>query len=116
MSFGLLNLFLISWLIETKNWLILATVLGVMSSIGDNPGLFTNTNERLVENETAKKTHILLENIELTSKSIEYDPSGDPILETYTFLARDERLVDDSSTIDVSRKLPQTGASNHVIF
>lgn len=77
----------------------------------ENYAYFTNVNERLVENNTAKKIHILLENIELTSKSTEYDSSGDPILETYTFIARDERMVDDSSTMNVSRQLPRTGPS-----
>jgi len=91
----------------------------VKEKFNENSAIWNNTNERLVENNTARKTHILLENIELTSKAIEYDPSGDPILETYTFLARDERLVDDSSTMDVSRTLPRTsgvGGGGSVVF
>lgn len=82
-----------------------ARVNDIKENFDLNSSKFTNTNERLVENTTARKIHILLENIELTSKSTEYDPSGDPILETYTFIARDERLVDDSSTMNVPAKI-----------
>lgn len=51
-------------------------------------------NERLVPNKTPELDHrILLENVELTSKSIEYNVDGDPIMENYTFMARDERII-----------------------
>lgn len=60
----------------------------------DNDALMQDTNERLVKHPIPElNRRILLENIELMSKSVEYNVDGDPLLETYTFMARDERLV-----------------------
>lgn len=56
--------------------------------------LSSNYNERLVEHQTPQLNHkILLENVELISKSLEYNVNGDPLLENYTFMARDERVL-----------------------
>jgi hypothetical protein len=56
--------------------------------------IHSDYNERLVPNITPElDQRILLENIELTSKSIEYNVDGDPVLENFTFIARDERIV-----------------------
>lgn len=56
--------------------------------------IHSDYNERLVPNVTPELEHkILLENVELTSKTLEYNVDGDPILENYTFIARDERIV-----------------------
>ncbi len=60
----------------------------------DEPFIHSDYNERLVPVKSKELEHrILLENVELTSKSLEYNSEGDPILETYTFMARDERIV-----------------------
>jgi hypothetical protein len=60
----------------------------------DEPFIHADYNERLVPFKNKELEHrILLENVELTSKSLEYNSEGDPILETYTFIARDERIV-----------------------
>lgn len=67
--------------------------------------IHSDYNERLVPHVRAEDNHkILLENVELTSKSVEYNVDGDPILETYTFIARDERILID--------KIAQTGPVN----
>lgn len=59
----------------------------------DNPPLMLDVNERLVNNPSVEEDYeIILENVELTSKSTQYDVEGNPILETYSFMARDERL------------------------
>lgn len=51
-------------------------------------------NERLIENPQPElDVRILIENIEITSKSIQVDASGQPLLETYSFIARDERIL-----------------------
>ncbi len=56
--------------------------------------LSSNYNERLVEHQTPQLNHkILIENVELISKSLEYNVNGDPLLENYTFMARDERVL-----------------------
>lgn len=60
---------------------------------GSTP-IYTDTNERLVQNPSvADEMKIILENIEIVSKSVDYNSDGDPILENYTFIARDERLL-----------------------
>ena len=85
----------------------------VREDFKSNGAMWADTNERLYDTSTGRGVpnggKILLGNIELTSKTIEYDPSGDPILETYTFLARDERINPDPGTVNVSTTLPQTG-------
>ena len=49
-------------------------------------------NERLVETDPDDhKMRVLLENVELVSKQTEYSPEGDPVIETYSFMARDIR-------------------------
>lgn len=59
-----------------------------------NTPMYTNVNERLVPNFAPELEHkILLENVELISKSIEYNVDGDPIMENYAFVARDERPI-----------------------
>lgn len=65
-----------------------------MNKYEDTPPLASDQNERLVKNPSKpEETQVLLENIELTSKSVEFNTDGDPILETYTFMARDERIL-----------------------
>ena len=85
-----------------------------------NGTVWTDTNERLYDTAGSQSSRqginnggrILLENIEITGKSIEYDPSGDPVLETYTFLARDERIQPDPDIINGNTtRYPQTGAT-----
>lgn len=61
----------------------------------DNDPMMSDTNERLVKNPIKQHgTKILLESIEIISKSIEYTTDGSPLLETYTFMARDERFFE----------------------
>lgn len=83
----------------------------IKKNFNENSAKFVNTNERLVDLNSARNTKILLENIELTSKSVQYDPSGDPLMETYSFLARDERIIEDSPSSSQGRELPRTGSS-----
>lgn len=60
----------------------------------NSTAMMTDLNERLVPNPSKEnETKIILENIEIIGKSIEYDSEGTPIIENYTFLARDERLL-----------------------
>jgi hypothetical protein len=88
----------------------------VRYDFANNGPMWTDTNERLYDTKKGAGIpnggKILLENIELTSKSIEYDPSGDPILETYSFLARDERIVDEPYTMNKSVPLPANTGNN----
>lgn len=64
------------------------------AKFGGSSPMMTDINERLVQNPSiADETKIILENIELVSKSVDYNSDGDPILENYTFIARDERLL-----------------------
>jgi len=56
--------------------------------------MMADLNERLVKLPFEEMDmQILLENVELISKQTEYDTEGTPLLETYTFMARDERLL-----------------------
>lgn len=90
-----------------------ARVNEVKEDFKKNSSMWTNTNERLVQNDNISRmpSKVLLENIELTGKSVQFDSSGDPLLETYTFLARDERIVVSPDTMDVSRKLPSSNTN-----
>jgi hypothetical protein len=54
----------------------------------NSPSLMTDTNERLVSRELIP-SRLVIENVELTSMQIEYTPDGQPLGETYSFLARD---------------------------
>jgi hypothetical protein len=82
----------------------------VKEKFSNNTPLWQDVNERLSNpnDEKGLDHRILLENIELTSKSIQYDSSGDPLIETYSFLARDERLVDTRDTMEVNTKVPRS--------
>jgi hypothetical protein len=78
----------------------------------------TDVNERLVPQPSAlPQMKILLENIELTSKQVEYNVDGDPLMENYTFIARDERLLGQTIGTDTlpmfnpSRDTTQSGVS-----
>lgn len=56
--------------------------------------IMTDFNERLIKNPSNQlDRQVLLENVEIISKNVEYNVDGDPLLETYTFMARDERLL-----------------------
>lgn len=46
------------------------------------------------DNTVGKAKHVLLEGVYLTGSSIGLDPSGNPITETYNFIARDLHAVD----------------------
>lgn len=50
--------------------------------------LLTDTNDRLVSG-TLLPTRYVIENVELTSLQVEYTPDGQPLGETYSFIARD---------------------------
>lgn len=64
---------------------------------GNDSAMATDYNERLVKNPSEDEDfQVLLENVEVTNKTVQYDTEGNPILETYTFIARDERLLDPS--------------------
>ena len=65
----------------------------IMQKFNNNSAFMTDVNERLVKPGTDQSMIIALENIELLSKATQYDTQGSPILETYTFLARDERML-----------------------
>jgi hypothetical protein len=54
-------------------------------------------NERLVKNPSDQDDYkVILENVELMSKQVQYDSNGDPIVEIYSFMARDERMISDA--------------------
>jgi hypothetical protein len=70
-------------------------------------------NERLVEADPDdNQMRVLVENVELVSRQTEYTPEGDPILETYSFMARDIREAP-VSKISGSTKPSSSGASNN---
>jgi hypothetical protein len=50
--------------------------------------LLVDTNDRLIS-QTTSPTRYVIENVELTSLQVEYTPDGQPIGETYSFMARD---------------------------
>jgi hypothetical protein len=73
-----------------------------------NDALMSDTNERLVRHVVPQlDRRILLENVELISKSVEYNVDGDPLLETYTFMARDERLKPTINGISTEPDIPR---------
>lgn len=54
--------------------------------------MMTDINERLVESDPDDASmRVLIENVELLSRQTEYTPEGDPVMETYSFMARDIR-------------------------
>lgn len=54
--------------------------------------MMTDINERLVDSDPDDNTmRILIENVELISRQTEYSPDGEPVMETYSFMARDVR-------------------------
>lgn len=58
----------------------------------NSTALMSDTNERIVEPDQDKyQMRILIENVELLSRQTEYTPEGDPVMETYSFMARDIR-------------------------
>jgi hypothetical protein len=59
-----------------------------LKRLEDPQKLLVDTNDRLVS-ETLSPTRYVIENVELTSLQIEYTPDGQPIGETYSFIARD---------------------------
>lgn len=91
-----------------------ARIKEIQNGFSKVPSKYTNVNERLVTGEFDNQIKILLENVELTSKAIQYDPSGEPILETYTFLARDERMVSEPNSGNTTNPLPTADNSTYV--
>ena len=66
----------------------------VRAKYNNNSMMYSDYNERLVKNPSKQQDYtVLLENVELVNKSVQYDTDGNPILETYSFMARDERLL-----------------------
>lgn len=65
----------------------------IMQKFNDNSAYMVDINERLVKDTSDQSMVVALENIELMSKATQYDTAGQPILETYTFMARDERIL-----------------------
>ncbi len=53
------------------------------------PALMADTNERLVAANPERLDRYVIENVELTTLQVEYAPDGQPIAETYSFVARD---------------------------
>lgn len=73
---------------------------------GSNP-MMSDYNERLVKNPVPElDMQILLENIEIMSKQMEFDSEGNPLLETYTFMARDERLLKPIASSNMTPYVP----------
>lgn len=62
----------------------------VRSKFHNSTAMMGDVNERLVEvDPDDNKMRILIENVEIVSRQTEYNPEGDPILEVYSFMARD---------------------------
>lgn len=67
-----------------------------MSKFNRTSVMAADYNERLVKNPTVQDdVRVLLENVELIGKQIQYDANGDPLVEIYSFMARDEVLLSD---------------------
>lgn len=63
----------------------------------DNTPMATDINERLVRNPSVEEDfQILIENVEIVNMSTQYDTEGNPIMETYSFLAKDQRFLSDA--------------------
>lgn len=61
-----------------------------LADYGTDNSLFTDTNERLVEGDTSEsKLTFAIEAVEITGMQKQYDPSGRPCGEMYTFFAKD---------------------------
>lgn len=59
-----------------------------------DPMRVSDYNERLIFSaDEDREITVLLEDVEIVNKTIDYDTNGNPILETYSFIARDERFV-----------------------
>lgn len=97
----------------------------IRQAYNNSDPMFLDYNERLIKNPVSQlDMQVLLENVELMSKQIEYDTEGTPLIETYTFMARDERLLkpidksnpvysspppDPTEAITVSKPKPSSG-------
>lgn len=69
-----------------------ARVNELLGKFYEDQALYTDTNERLVDADPNEATmRLYLERVELTGVQQEFNPSGDPIGETYSFIARDVR-------------------------
>ncbi len=69
--------------------------------------MMSDYNERLVKNPVPDlNMQILLENVEIVSKQMEFDTDGNPLLETYTFMARDERMLKPISNVNMTPYVP----------
>lgn len=56
----------------------------------DSNAMMSDINERIVEvDQDRNRMRLLIENVELVSRQTEINAEGDPIIETYTFMARD---------------------------
>ncbi len=65
---------------------------------GSKPPMAMDTNERLVTNPIPEEDkQVLIENIELVNMTTQIDNEGSPLLETYSFLARDVRHLSSSA-------------------
>lgn len=61
---------------------------GNLKRLKNPQNLLVDTNDRLVSENITPTRHVI-ENVELTSMQVEYTPDGQPVGETYTFIARD---------------------------
>lgn len=60
------------------------------SAYQSDPGLYYDTNERLVRADVDQKMSIVLEWVELTGCQQQFSPDGEVCSETYSFIAKDE--------------------------
>lgn len=88
----------------------------IKNHFNNNDAMMADYNERLIANPQPElDVRIVLENVEITSKQMQYDVNGDPLLETYSFIARDERIIRDVDKDSLTPAVPDEVETDTVV-
>lgn len=86
----------------------------VREKFRSSTAMMGDINERLVEaDQESNEMRVLIENVELISRQTEYTPEGDPIIETYSFMARDIREAPTSRAPGTTSISPTSGSASN---
>lgn len=87
----------------------------IANHFNNSDPMMSDYNERLIEHPQPElDVRILLENIEITSKSIQVDASGQPLLETYSFIARDERIIGNTNKTSTTPAISENDDTTYI--
>jgi len=87
----------------------------IRNHFNNSDPMMSDYNERLIENpEPELDVRVILENVEIINKSVQFDASGDPLLETYTFMARDERLARNTNKTTMTPSISDDSESSDI--